>query len=47
MTEEVEAVKRSMRSEIVPYGAYEPDLGDADEPGSVRIPVERRRRSES
>jgi MerR family transcriptional regulator, heat shock protein HspR len=33
MLAEVERVKRSMRAEIVPYGAYEPK--------SVRIPVER------
>ena len=48
MTEEVERVRRSLKAEIVPYGAYhspaaaEPE-GDG-EPGSVRIPVERKRR---
>src|SRR5690242_2429928 len=37
MLEEIERVKRSMRAEIVPYGAYEAD------PKSVKIRVERRR----
>jgi MerR family transcriptional regulator/heat shock protein HspR len=45
MTDEVEAVKRSMRSEIVPYGAYETDLGSGEQ--RVRIPVERKRRRSS
>src|SRR4051794_12273185 len=35
MLEEIERVRRSLRAEIVPYGAYEPD--------GVRIPVERSR----
>ena len=30
----------SLRAEIVPYGAYEPDLGSDDEPGRVKIPIE-------
>src|SRR5688500_5591565 len=44
MAAEIDAVKRSMGSDIVPYGAYDPNL---DAPGgeSVRIPVERKRRS--
>jgi MerR family transcriptional regulator/heat shock protein HspR len=45
MTGELERVRRAMRAEIVPYGAYDnPDIGS--EP--VRIPIERasrRRRS--
>ncbi|MGH2993776.1 MAG: heat shock protein transcriptional repressor HspR [Solirubrobacterales bacterium] len=45
MLEEIERVRRSVRAEIVPYGAYEPDElipGSGAEP--VRIPVERRKR---
>jgi MerR family transcriptional regulator, heat shock protein HspR len=38
MLAEIERVKRSMRAEIVPYGAYEPEA-----PRSVKIRVERRR----
>ena len=38
MLEEIERVKRSMRAEIVPYGAYEPEA-----PRSVKIRVERGR----
>ena len=34
MLEEIERIKRSMRAEIVPYGAY-------DAEGSVRIPIRR------
>ena len=30
----------SLRAEIVPYGAYEPDLGPDDDPEGVRIPIE-------
>jgi MerR family transcriptional regulator/heat shock protein HspR len=46
MAEEVEAIKRSMRSDIVPYGAYEPDLRTSEGKGArVRIPVERKRSS--
>jgi MerR family transcriptional regulator/heat shock protein HspR len=41
MVEEVEKVRRSLRAEIVPYGAY--DVIDP-EGGSVRIPVERPQR---
>jgi hypothetical protein len=36
MLQEIERVRRSLRAEIVPYGAYEPD--------GVRIPVARARR---
>ena len=45
MLVEVERVRRSMRAEIVPYGAYEAEgitPKPADEP--VAIPIERRRR---
>ncbi|MGH2988152.1 MAG: heat shock protein transcriptional repressor HspR [Solirubrobacterales bacterium] len=45
MTEELERVRRSLRAEIVPYGAYDTEMpGPAD---SVSIPIEtpkRRRR---
>jgi MerR family transcriptional regulator/heat shock protein HspR len=43
MTAELERVRRAMRAEIVPYGAYEnPDIGGV-ESGSepVRIPIQR------
>jgi MerR family transcriptional regulator, heat shock protein HspR len=49
MSEELERVRRSLRAEIVPYGAYETDIAGAGE--SVSIPIERppakRRRSSS
>jgi MerR family transcriptional regulator/heat shock protein HspR len=39
---EVEKVKRELRAEIVPYGAYEaPGLAPPTQAGPVRIPVER------
>ena len=45
MADEVERAKRSLRAEIVPYGAYEPSLGasaGADaEPRVRRIPIRR------
>jgi len=46
LEEELERMKRSMRAEIVPYGAYEPEgLGTSERsggaPGRVRIPIER------
>jgi MerR family transcriptional regulator/heat shock protein HspR len=42
MIDEVERVKRSLRAEIVPYGAYEtPGISPPTEAGPVRIPVER------
>jgi MerR family transcriptional regulator/heat shock protein HspR len=37
MDKELERVRRSLRAEIVPYGAYEP-------PKPVSIPIERKRR---
>jgi MerR family transcriptional regulator, heat shock protein HspR len=42
IADEVEQVKRSLKAEIVPYGAYEviPPAED-QEPGSVQIPVSR------
>ena len=46
MVEEVERIRRSMRAEIVPYGAYEAE-GIQPEEGTVRIPVKRSRRSPS
>jgi MerR family transcriptional regulator, heat shock protein HspR len=40
MLEEMERVRRSMRAEIVPYGAYEPeDLGGSSK--KVNIPIQR------
>lgn len=42
MLDEVEKVKRELRAEIVPYGAYDaPGLAPPTEAGPVRIPVER------
>jgi MerR family transcriptional regulator/heat shock protein HspR len=45
MLAEVERVRRSLRAEIVPYGAYDV-IGrtEGDEPKPVRIPVERVRK---
>ena len=39
MVAEIERIKRSMRAEIVPYGAYE---AEALEPDRVRIPIDRK-----
>ena len=39
MLDEIERIKRSMRAEIVPYGAYE---AEALEPDRVRIPIDRK-----
>jgi MerR family transcriptional regulator/heat shock protein HspR len=49
MLEEIERVRRSLRAELVPYGAYEPgELGPpADGASTVKIPVERGRGSRS
>jgi MerR family transcriptional regulator, heat shock protein HspR len=41
MVEEVEKVRKSLRAEIVPYGAY--DVIPAEQARPIRIPVERRR----
>jgi MerR family transcriptional regulator, heat shock protein HspR len=42
MNAELARVRRAMRAEIVPYGAYEnPDIGGDSETGGVRIPIER------
>jgi MerR family transcriptional regulator/heat shock protein HspR len=42
---EVERLRRSLRAEIVPYRRYEPgEILPAEEAGTVRIPVARRRR---
>jgi MerR family transcriptional regulator, heat shock protein HspR len=43
MLDEIERIKRSMRAEIVPYGAYEAE-GIKSEP--VRIPIDRKDGSE-
>ena len=42
MTNELERVRRSLRAEIVPYGAYDRPLGD--EPKSDSVPTRRKRR---
>ena len=42
MLEEVEQVRRSLKAEIVPYGAYDVIESHAD---TVRIPVERTRKA--
>jgi MerR family transcriptional regulator/heat shock protein HspR len=39
MAEEVERVRKSLRAEIVPYGAY--DVIPAEDANPIRIPVER------
>jgi MerR family transcriptional regulator/heat shock protein HspR len=46
MNEELERVRRSLRAEIVPYGAYDARLGSQgeDAAGRVSIPIERKRR---
>jgi MerR family transcriptional regulator, heat shock protein HspR len=46
MNAEVERVRRSLKAELVPYGAYETaDLIPADQAQPIRIPIKRRRRS--
>jgi hypothetical protein len=46
MNAEVERVRRSLKAELVPYGAYDTtDLVPADQVRSVRIPVQRPRKS--
>jgi MerR family transcriptional regulator, heat shock protein HspR len=49
MLEEIERVRRSLRAELVPYGAYEPGgLGPAEDATKpLKIPVERGGRSKS
>ncbi len=44
MAAEIEKVRRATRAEIVPYGAYEPEIAPKSR-GPVRIRVERRRKS--
>jgi MerR family transcriptional regulator/heat shock protein HspR len=45
MDQELERVRRSLRAEIVPYGAYEPQGMRTPGPGrGVSIPIERSRR---
>jgi MerR family transcriptional regulator, heat shock protein HspR len=44
MNAEVDRVRRSLKAELVPYGAYElRDLGTATDPRAVKIPVKRAR----
>ena len=47
MLEEIERVRRSLRAELVPYGAYEPGelIPAKDAPKPFKIPVERGRGS--
>ena len=47
MLEEIERVRRSLRAELVPYGAYEPGelIPAKDAPKPFKIPVQRGRRS--
>jgi MerR family transcriptional regulator, heat shock protein HspR len=46
MNEEVERVRRSLKAELVPYGAYDTaDLVPAEQAQPIRIPVRRARRS--
>jgi hypothetical protein len=50
MDAEMERMRRSLRAEIVPYGAYEPEIagaGDGAEEGTVKITVERPKRRRS
>jgi MerR family transcriptional regulator/heat shock protein HspR len=44
MNAEVERVRRSLKAELVPYGAYERDLVPSDQGRPIRIPVRRTRR---
>jgi MerR family transcriptional regulator, heat shock protein HspR len=47
MDRELERVRRSLRAEIVPYGAYDPPMTErrgGGERGGVSIPIERPRR---
>ena len=45
MNAEVERVRRSLKAEIVPYGAYETaDLVPAERSHAIKIPVERKRK---
>src|ERR687898_838480 len=46
MNAEVERVRRSLKTELVPYGAYDTaDLVPAEQPRPIRIPVRRPRKS--
>jgi MerR family transcriptional regulator, heat shock protein HspR len=46
MNEEVERVRRSLKAELVPYGAYDAtDLVPADQARPIRIPVKRTRKA--
>jgi MerR family transcriptional regulator/heat shock protein HspR len=44
MNEEVERVRRSLKAELVPYGAYAADLLPAEQARPIRIPVKRPRK---
>jgi MerR family transcriptional regulator, heat shock protein HspR len=41
MLDELERVRKSFRAELVPYGAYEPEIVPGDGSETVKIPVER------
>jgi MerR family transcriptional regulator/heat shock protein HspR len=48
MEVELARVRSSLRGELVPYGAYDPELGPRAEPGAagrVNIPIERKRKN--
>src|SRR3954464_3110457 len=46
MNEEVARVRRSLKAELVPYGAYDAsDLVPADQARPIKIPIRRRRKS--
>jgi len=46
MNEEVERVRRSLKAEIVPYGAYDTaELVPADQSRPIKIPVKRTRKA--
>jgi MerR family transcriptional regulator, heat shock protein HspR len=45
MNAEVERVRRSLKAELVPYGAYERDLVPAEQGRPIRIPIKRTRRT--
>jgi MerR family transcriptional regulator/heat shock protein HspR len=46
MNEEVERVRRSLKAELVPYGAYDvTDLVPADQARPIKIPVKRARKA--
>jgi MerR family transcriptional regulator/heat shock protein HspR len=47
MDAELERLRRAMRAEIVPYGAYESSISPSEDQRSVSIPIDRPRRRKS